>query len=296
MRILFAADRQPYSEYALQKLIDLAENTLAGVVILGVSQKAPPVQASRGLLSSIVIDEPLLDTLEKYREMFLNHWEEGESPYELAKCDFEWLTLSREAWEQIKVCRGSMKELKIRIRFGNVIREILQEAKEYGVDLIVLGCSKGAQCVWEEVPNVPEKVVNDAECSVLLVKEAHPIQKIYACLDDTNITQESLEMINQVATIHSAEIELVGLTRDKGIKAEIYPWLDRVFEYFENKGVRITLNYREISEFEPFINTEATEGLLALWIGKKSLLNRFFARDSVGRFIKTCRTSVLVLR
>ena len=103
-------------------------------------------------------------------------------------------------------------------------------------------------------------------------------------------------MINQMATIHSAGIELIGLTKGMGIKADVYPWLEKVFEYLENKGLDVALNYREISDFEPFIRSEVKEGLLALWMGKKSLLDRFFSKSSIGRFIKTCRTSVLVLR
>ena len=296
MKILFAADTMPYSEFALQELINLAENTFAGITIVGVAKTSPAREVQSGVYSSVKLDDPLIEALDKYREIFLNHWEKGESPYEAMNCQYEWLTLRSNMWEQIKVCRGSMKDLNVRVRFGNVVKEILAESKESGSDLIILGCTKGTQCLWEEVPNVPEKVVNEAECSVFLVKEAHPINKIYACLDETNITQESLEMINQMATIHSAGIELIGLTKGMGIKADVYPWLEKVFEYLENKGLDVALNYREISDFEPFIRSEVKEGLLALWMGKKSLLDRFFSKSSIGRFIKTCRTSVLVLR
>ncbi len=296
MKILFAADTMPYSEYALQELINLAENTFAGITIVGVAKSSPSREIHSGIHDSVKLDDPLMEALDRYRERFLNHWKEGESPYEARDCKYEWLTLRSNVWEQIKVCRGNIKDLNVRVRFGNVVKEILAESEESRCDLIILGCTKGSQCLWEEVPNVPEKVVNEAECSVFLVKEAHPINKIYACLDETNITQESLEMINQMASIHGAEIELIGLTKGMGIKADVYPWLEKVFEYLEGKGLDVSLNYREISDFEPFLKSEVREGLLALWMGKKSLLDRFFSKSSIGRFIKTCPTSVLVLR
>ncbi len=296
MKILFAADTMPYSEYALQELINLAENTFAGITIVGVTREDIARGSKGGVYDLVELDNPLLDALDKYRERFLSHWKDGESPYEAVDCRYEWLTLRSNMWEQIMVCRGSIKELKVRVRFGNVVKEIISESRESSSDLIILGCTGGSRCVWEDVPYVPEKVVNEAECSVFLVKEAHPINRIYACLDETNITQESLEMINQMATIHRAEIELIGLTKGMGIKAEVYPWLEKVFEYLESKGLDVSLNYREISDFEPFLREKVREGLLALWMGKKSLLDRFFSKSTIGRFIKTCRTSVLVLR
>ncbi len=296
MRILFAADTMPYSEYALQELVNLAENTLAGVTIVGVAKSSPSRDVQGGVFSSLKLDDPMLNALDRYREIFLGHWEKGESPYEASNCKYEWLTSRSTVWEQIKVCRGSFKDLKVKVRFGNVVKEILAESRETDSDLIILGCTKGPQCLWEDVPYVPEKIVNEAECSVFLVKEAHPINKIYACLDETNITQESLEMINQMVTIHRAEVDLIGLTKGMGIKADVYPWLEKVHDYLESKNIKVSLKYYEISDFEPFLKSEVKEGLLALWMGKKSLLDRFFSKSTIGRFIKTCSTSVLVLR
>jgi hypothetical protein len=51
-----------------------------------------------------------------------------------------------------------------------------------------------------------------------------------------------------------------------------------------------------VAEFENLIAREIREDLLALWLGRKSLLDRFFPRDWVGRFVSRCRTSVLVMR
>jgi hypothetical protein len=52
----------------------------------------------------------------------------------------------------------------------------------------------------------------------------------------------------------------------------------------------------EVSDFERFISKEVGQDLLALWVGKKSLLSHIFSRDWVGRFVSKCQTSVLVMR
>src|SRR3974377_1246066 len=51
----------------------------------------------------------------------------------------------------------------------------LKMATAEETDLLVLGCSQGQDCTWQGAAQVPQKVVSDADCSVLLVKEEQPI-------------------------------------------------------------------------------------------------------------------------
>ena len=123
-------------------------------------------------------------------------------------------------WEEMLVSRGAKKDVRVRLRLGNAAQEILAEARDEESDLIVLGCTQGAQCIWQVSAPVPQKVVNDAGCSVLLVKEEQPITKIMACLDQTHVSQSSLEIVNQMVTIHGAQLEVIGLNPEAGLKKE----------------------------------------------------------------------------
>jgi hypothetical protein len=183
------------------------------------------------------------------------------------------------------------------LRAGNEAQEILAEAREEESDLIILGCTGGGQCIWQGAAPVPQQVVNDAGCSVLLVKEEQPINRILACLDQSYISQDSLEMINQMATIHKAQLELVGLSQEGGMKKDVYRRLIEIGDYYEDRQIKVSTRLTEIAEFESFLgDQELKQDLLALWMGKKSLLDRFFPRDWAGRFVSKCRTSVLVMR
>ena len=97
----------------------------------------------------------------------------------------------------------------------------MAEARDEETDLLILGCTKGQECLWQEAA-VPQKVVSDADCSVLLVKEEQPLNRILACLDQSYISQESLGMINQMATIHQAAVELIGLSQSGDMKKDVY--------------------------------------------------------------------------
>jgi nucleotide-binding universal stress UspA family protein len=294
MRILFAGDEQPYSAFALNEAVKLAMNTWADVTLLGLM---PAGHARKpGTPGPFPPEHPLPQVLGRYRQTFLKSWQEGESPYTPTSLQYEWLPLKKGLFEEVLVSRGTKRDLKVLLRLGQPDQEILNQAREEESDIIVLGCTGKEQCLWEGAPLLPQKVVNDAECSVLLVKEKQPITRILACLDQSYISQDSLEMVNQMATLHGSELELIGLTQEGGLKKDVYRRLIEIGDYYEDRQIKVTTRLTEVSEFESFVSGELKEDLLALWVGKKSLLDRFFPRDWVGRFVSKCRTSVLVMR
>jgi hypothetical protein len=240
--------------------------------------------------------DPRVQALRRYREEFLEILGSSDSPYALERWDHEWIPLRNGSWEEIKVCRGVKKDVKVRIRAGNADTEILNEAEKDGSDLIVLGCGKGGQCGWESSAAAPRKVAGNAACSVLLAKEDKPIRRILACIDQISVSQESLEMINQLVTIHDAQLELIGLTQDGAAKSEAYTRLIQIGDYYSDKGIPVNARLAESSKFEAVISTDTGQDLLAFWMGKKSLLTLLFPRDWVERFVGVCQSSVLVLR
>lgn len=294
MKILFAGDEHPYSAFALKEVIRLALNTWADVTLLAVSP-APAVQESQGY-PALASDQPLPRVLNRYRETFLQAAGEDESPYAPERWLYEWIPVKGGLWEEMLVKRGAKKDLKVRLRGGNEAPEILAEAQEEESDLIVIGCTGGGQCLWQGAASVPQRVVNDAGCSVLLVKEEQPINRILACLDQSYISQDSLEMISQMATMHGAQLELIGLSQEGSMKKDVYRRLIEIGDYYEDRQIKVSTRLTEIAEFESFLDQELKQDLLALWMGKKSLLDRFFPRDWAGRFVSKCRTSVLVMR
>jgi nucleotide-binding universal stress UspA family protein len=292
MRILFAGDEHPYSAQALKKVIELARHAWADVTLLSVLPAQPSAQGE----SLLPAQDPRVQALRRYREEFLENLGSSDSPYAQERWDHEWIPLRNGSWEEIKVCRGVKKDVNVRIRAGNADTEILNEAEKDGSDLIVLGCGKGGQCGWESLPAVPRKVAGNAACSVLLAKEDKPIRRILACIDQISVSQESLEMINQLVTIHDAQLELIGLTQDGAARSEAYTRLIQIGDYYSDKGIPVNARLAESSKFESVISTDTGQDLLAFWMGKKSLLTLLFPRDWVERFVGISQSSVLVLR
>jgi len=287
MKLLFAGDEHPYSAYALKEVIRLAMNTWADVTLMAVAPGETPAPNP---------DYSLVQALTGYRELFLKSAEVEGSPYARKEWRYEWLPLKSGGWEELLVFRGDKRDVRVCLRAGNVAQEIVAQAKEEETDLLVLGCSQGQDCTWQGAAQVPQKVVSDADCSVLLVKEEQPITRILACLDQSYISQESLEIINQMATIHEASVELIGMSPSGDLKKDVYRRLIEIGDYYEDRQIKVSTQLTDIGDFESLISSQLKQDLLALWMGRKSLLDRVFPRDWVGRFVSKCQTSVLVLR
>jgi nucleotide-binding universal stress UspA family protein len=271
----------------LNEVIRLALNTWADVTLMAVAPGDTPAPRP---------DLPLVKTLQGYRDLFLKSADVEGSPYSRKEWRYDWLPLKTGGWEELLVCRGDKRDVRVCFRAGSAPQEIVAQAREEETDLLVIGCTQGQDCIWQGAAPVPQRVVSDADCSVLLVKEQQPITRILACLDQSYISQESLELINQMATIHQAGVELIGMSQSGDIKKDVYRRLIQIGDYYEDRQIKVSTQITDIGDFESLVGGELKQDLLALWMGRKSLLDRVFPRDWVGRFVSKCQTSVLVLR
>ncbi len=292
MRILVALDTNPYSAYVVHEVARLAMNTWADVTLLGVDTRKPHLtQGPSGLRS-----EPIVKKMEEFREEFLSYFaDEVASPYSRTQWSYELVERGKGLWEEMCVCKGR-KEFRVRIRFGSPAKQVLAEAQEEQSDLIVVGCSKGEQCAWEQDRNAPEKIVKGAPCSVFVVKEEKRPNKIVCCLDHDSVSQESLELINQMVTLHQTDLALVGLTESDHLKEEVDRKMKEILQYYTSQKIKAWVSVVDVSLLDRFIEDAADKGLIALWMGHQSLLGKFFSQDRVEKLVRRARSSVLVLR
>ncbi len=297
MRILVAVDRHPYSAHTVRQVVRLAANTWADVTLLGLQSKMASKERGSGAASpEWHLDDPLPRALSDYRESFLDHFKEGDCPYIQREFGYELIELRKGVWEELYVAKSAKKSLKARIRVGNPVRGILREAQEEESDLIMLGCNTKRGCEWEEGISVPQKVANEAACSVLVVKEEKRIERIVCCLDHNRVSQQSLEMINQLVTLYQARLLIVGLAEGGNLRTDVERGIDSILRYYTSRKTDPWIELVELSSLDAFVSQEARRGLIALSLGKKSILEKVFPRGKVNRLIKASNASVLILR
>ena len=131
---------------------------------------------------------------------------------------------------------------------------------------------------------------------MLVVKKEKEVRRIVCCLDHDRVSQPSLEMINQMVTLHGAGLTLVGIAESLSLKAQVERKMDNILRYYHARNIDPWVELVEMASLEAFIAQESRWGLMALWMGKQSILEKAFPRSKVNKLIKGGDASVLILR
>jgi len=285
MRILFAVDDQAYSSAIVSEAARISANTWADITILTVQpSKNEP-------------DENKAAILRQYKDIFLSSIEGGGFPYYTPSTEEDFEKTSN-GWQGNQGSGEGSKLCLLKIRSGNTDQEIVNEASDGDYDLVIIGGSN-PDCQWKgESFNLPQKVAEEAACSVLVIKRLRPTGKIICCLDQSQISQESLEMINQLVTLHQADLKIIGLTGPKGLsgKGNVEVQMSEILNYYTARDINAWITLVENKALEDFIASASRDGIMAVWMGKKSIFTKLFSQNLVEKLIGSSQSSVLILR
>lgn len=295
MNILVAVDRRSHSDFVIQEVARLAGNTWADVTLLGVEAEEARDQGAFSSKGKIDESHPLVQAVRKHRTRFLSHFQPEESPYTENMIVEELVEIAPRIWEDLKVCRGARKQLKTRLRPGLPAKAVLAEARQSPCDLIVIGSSTAD--AQGEFGRSAKKVLREADTSVLVVAESKQPKRIVACLDQEQVSQPSLEMINQMVTLYQADLEIVGVTSsDGGLSHEVDQKMGQILKYYAGNGIKALVRLVKGSSLEAFAEQTARENLMAVWMGRQSRLRRLIPPKNVDRLLTSTDSSLLILR
>lgn len=142
---------------------------------------------------------------------------------------------------------------------GSPAREIIRQSKEWNADLIVV-CSHGLTAKKRlTLGSISQKIVNEAECSVRIVrgeawKQGSP-SRLLIGLDGTSAAQAAVEVVAGRMWIMGSEVRLV-VARDKSQKNS--EWLRNYVE-----DARKTLERAELSVTESIEEGDPKEIIVA---------------------------------
>ena len=295
MNILAALDSSSQSSFVVREVARLAGNTWADVTLLGIEPEAAATDQQPFTSEDRTnVEHPLVSSLRKNRNVFLEHFDPEKSPYLHTRIDSELVEVEGGCWEDLQVCRGAVKQLQTRLRPGNPARAVLAEARQYPCDLIVIG--NNASSYGGDLTRSVKKIILEADTSVLMVAESKKPRRIVACLDHDYVTQHSLEMVNQMVTLYGADLEVVGLTTKDSLSSDVDRKMGQILKYYTANKIKALVRLVEENLLEAFAAQAARENLVALWMGRKSLLSRFFHPRYVDKLLDSSESSLLILR
>ncbi len=283
MKMLLVVDTEKYSTAAAYVAAKMAINTWADVTILGIQEE--PLRQSPTRL-------PLLDSLYIYQHFFTSA---EETPYQSGAPETV-EQVDKGLWKVKFFPPCGQKKLELLIRKGDLQDEILKQVDEDQTDFLVMGCANEGEFQWNGMVNLPEKIANKAPCNILIVKKREIPKSVVVCLDHDYISQESLEIINQLVTIFQAELTIVGIIRPKGLKENVQEKMNQVLQYYTNLNVRAWIRLVEEDSLSEFIANASKKSIVGLWLGKKTFLQKIFSKDRIGQLINTADSLVLILK
>jgi nucleotide-binding universal stress UspA family protein len=294
MQILVAVDQNPYSAHAVDEAAKLAANTWANVSLMGVRHSGGPSAGDSP--GHAATDPTITDMLFEQRTRFLSHFDPHTCPYlQPGATDGPNEAGPGDAGMHAD-SPAIAKTLTIQLRIGNTGKEILAEAREAECDLIVMGCDGTSGCGWAQDGDLPRKVAIEAPCSVLVVKRNANVKRILCCLDHDHVSQASLEMLNQMVTLYQAQLTIIGLADSRSLKGEVETKMKRILSYYQARNIDPWIELVDPAALDTFIARESRWGLMALWMGKSSILEKIFPRSRVDKLIRGGDASVLILR
>lgn len=294
MKILVVLDTSVQSEFVVREVARMAANTWADITLLGIEPETYPDTLPFSDADRTNGMHPLVRSLRSLRELFLSQFKVDESPYTESSFSYEWVQLENGLWEDLKVCRGARKRLVTRIRPGSPARSVLAEVRQSPCDLIVLGSTTVAS--GGDRSRLAKKVIKETDTSVLVVAQADPPRRIIACLDQDYVSQPSLELINQMVTLYQTDLEIIGLTTSDGLPDDIDRKMSQILKYYAGNGIKALVRLVAQTSLEAFAAQAARENLVALWMGKQSLLRRIISPRGVDRLLDIADSSMLILR
>jgi nucleotide-binding universal stress UspA family protein len=284
MKILVALDSKEYSKKIVKDVARLAQNTLADLVLLGVQDqrtKEPPAAQTKMLL--------------KHRADICSYFDADEIPYGDISAE-EFTQGPHKDWQ---LSTKGIKECTLRISAGgSVAKQTVAVAEEIGADLVILGCSGKLGCEWDGEMNVPLRIAKDAPCAVLVIKQPKSANQIVSILDHSIVSQDSLELINQMVTLHDAGLKIVGVNEKKGSSKqnEMEARMVELLKYYNERDIGAWVKLIDSDDLKDYVTTSSREGIVALWMGKESLIKKLFSISMVDKLLETTTSSLLILR
>ncbi len=281
MRILAAVDQTNEPEFLIHQVAELAGNTLANVTFLGICPKEDAVNK-------------MAERLNACRNMFLGRIDREVSPYPGNQVPYTLLELKKGIWNQKYEGKSGRKDLSFRIRCENAGKAIVAESEAAGADLAVIDCSGGGSGGWPD--DAIRKVVRNEQCSVLIIKEEKKPRMIVCCLDQDTVTQSSIELINQLVTIYGAELEIVGIKKTAGLSSEVDRRMASILAYYTDQGIKAWIRLVDTGSLKKLVAQTSEKDLMALWMGRESLLDRILPRQRLVDLATNAESSILILR
>jgi len=88
----------------------------------------------------------------------------------------------------------------------------------------------------------------------------------------------------------------VGVTGVNGLPSDVDRRMTRILTYYTDRNIKAWIKSVDAVSLKAFVAQAAEKNLVALWMGKESLLVKIFSRQRLVNLATDSESSILILR
>lgn len=181
------------------------------------------------------------------------------------------------------------ENVRIRMREGDIVDNIIRETMEIPYDLVMVGASRdGGRLVHQ--------IIHYIETSVLIVKAPVLTNRFLLCIDDSRAARKAEEFCVRAATLLKTSIDILSVYT--------YPWEEQSAQAVAERAQRVlrhfnvahTVRIRRGPVVRTILQEAEPDHIVVMGSSRRSNLFQFFAGSRPSRIGRQGRNSVLVVK
>lgn len=185
------------------------------------------------------------------------------------------------------------EEIRFRLREGQPVRGILEEAEVGSYDLIIMGTRgyRGLKRFW--VGSIAEAVALHASCSILVAKNLQPYQGVLVGTDGSPPAREAVRQAGELANLLGTRLGVLAVAEEEdGKRAKAN--LEEALELLAPLGLEAKPLLGEGDPLEELATEAGQEQIMVIGRSEQSKVERFFRSSLPLRLLDRAEAPVLI--
>ncbi len=300
MKILMCTDGESYAEDAIRFGGRLAKAMNADVSILHVRPPISPrnrvqLTTARKKLGEWNLEIPGVDSLIRAKEILTEIGLTKTAPLKEEKVSRAFRVDVHGATELHLIgLRGEM--VRLRLREGHPVNEILEEADFGDYDLVIIGSRGHKGYSTHFVGSTALRVSDLAACSVLIAKNIKAENAFLLCTDGSRLAERAEIIGAEIAQKMGAKMTILSVAEEEDNKEEATQLTRRADMILSQLGVKAEQKTRVGRPSEEIIDEAKDHDIVVMGASGSSAVKKFFLGSTPLKVIEYGECPVLVVR
>lgn len=297
MKFLLCTDGEEYAEEAIRFGGRLAKEMNADVSVLHVrrpisSSERVQLTTTRKKLTSWDLDIPGIDYLTRAREI-LDEVGLTPSSKEAHSRAFEG---GVQGATELHLIGAGGENVRLRLREGDPVEQILEEAEVGEYDLIIVGSHGRRGIAGYFVGSTAHRVADLATCSVLIAKNIRQDHNFLLSTDGSDLAEKAEIAGAEMARVLGAKVTLLSVAEEESRREEALRNARRAEMILTQMGIEAELKVRVGPPSEEIIAEARDHDIVVMGASGSSAVRKFFLGSVPLKVMEYGECPVLIVR